>query len=153
MTSFFSPGGGDHDDGPRVDQLCVEERAPAAAVQVGALDHIGVGIHPEHQPALRVHSQTLWADQICTVAAGEGRNMEISGFEMLAGVLLLGVGFVLCTCADEGLGLGSRGQRGSADGPGRQVGPVHSVFLAVEGNAHNDGALKKQNTITHISAC
>lgn len=71
-ASFFSPGGGDHNDGPRVDQLCVEERAPAAAVQVGALDHVGVGVHPEHQPALHVHCQTLGTDQICTVAAGEG---------------------------------------------------------------------------------
>lgn len=49
---------------------------------------------------------------------------------------------VLCTCADEGLGLGSGRQRGSANGPGGQVGPVHSVLLAVEGDAHHDGALE-----------
>lgn len=48
----------------------------------------------------------------------------------------------MCTCADEGLGLGSGRQRGSADGPGGQVGPVHSVLLAVEGDAHHDGALE-----------
>lgn len=71
---LFSPGGGDHNDGSRIDQLCVEERAPAAPIQVGALNHVRVGIHPEHQPALHVHSQTLRADQICTVAAGEGER-------------------------------------------------------------------------------
>lgn len=78
-ASFFSPGGGDHNDGPRVDQLRVEERAPAAAVQVGAFDHVRVGVHPEHQPALHVHSQTLGTDQICTTAAGK-KDTEISGF-------------------------------------------------------------------------
>lgn len=86
-ASFFSPGGGDHDDGPWVDQLRVEERVPAAAVQVGALDHVGVGVHPEHQPALHVHGQTLGADQICTAGGGGWerrgeRNVEISGFAM-----------------------------------------------------------------------
>lgn len=60
------PGGGDHDDGPRVDQIRVEESAPAAAVQVGAFDHIRVGVHPEHQPTVHVHGQALGADQICT---------------------------------------------------------------------------------------
>lgn len=71
---------------------------------------------------------------------------------MVAGGLRERVGSVLCTCGDEGLGLGSRGQRGSADGPGRQVGPVHSVLLAVEGNAHHDGALETPPQ-SHISAC
>lgn len=93
---FFSPGGGDHDDGPRVDQLRVEERAPAAAVQVGALDHVGVGVHPEHQSALHVHGQTLGADQICT--AGEGRDgkregsMEFSGFGDVSGWAAMAAG-------------------------------------------------------------
>lgn len=50
----------------------------------------------------------------------------------------------MCTCANEGLGLGSGRQRGSADGPGGQVSPVHSVVLAVEGEAHHDGALETQ---------
>ena len=36
------PGGRDHYDGPGVDQVCVEQRPPPAAVQVGAFDHVGV---------------------------------------------------------------------------------------------------------------
>lgn len=59
------PGGRDHYDGPGVDQVRVKQSPPPAAVQVGAFDHVRVRVDPEHQPAIGVHCQTLWTDQIC----------------------------------------------------------------------------------------
>lgn len=59
------PGGGDDDDGPGVHQLCVKQNPPPAAVQVGGLDQIDVGVDPEHQPAVGIHRQTLRTDQVC----------------------------------------------------------------------------------------
>lgn len=60
------PSGGDNYDGPGVHQLCAEQGPPPTAVQVGGLDQIGVGVDPEHQPAVGIHRQTLWTDQIYT---------------------------------------------------------------------------------------
>lgn len=58
------PGGRNHYDGAGVDQVCVEQRPPPAAVQVGALDHVRVWVDPEYQPTFNVHRQTLRTDQI-----------------------------------------------------------------------------------------
>lgn len=60
------PSGGDNYDGPRVHQVCVKQSPPPTAVQVGGLDHVGVGVDPEHSPTVGVHCQTLWTDQIYT---------------------------------------------------------------------------------------
>lgn len=42
------PSGRDNDDGPGVHQVRVKQSPPPTAVQVGGLDHVGVGVHPEH---------------------------------------------------------------------------------------------------------
>lgn len=65
------PSGGDNYDGAGVDQLCVKQRPPATAVQVGGLNHVGVGVDPEHQPAVGIHGQTLWTNQIYTATPNQ----------------------------------------------------------------------------------
>lgn len=76
------PGVRVHYDGPGVDQVCVKQRPPPAAVQVGAFYHVRVGVHPEHQPTFDVHRQTLRTDQIYTK---QGDN--ISSIEMVQNII------------------------------------------------------------------
>lgn len=59
------PGGWNHYNGSGVDQVGVEQNPPLAAVQVGAFDHVGGGVDPEHQPTFDIYCQTFWTDEIC----------------------------------------------------------------------------------------
>ncbi len=107
------PGGRDHDDGAGVDQICVKQRPPPAAVKVGAFDHVGVRVDPEHQPTFDVHRQTLWTDQ---VYMKQGDNKEAlrsiktscSSYYRKE-VLYLCVCVCVLTCVNEYLRLGSVG--------------------------------------------
>lgn len=60
------PSRGDNNDGPGVHQLCAKQSPPPTAVQVAGLNQVGVGVDPEHHPAVGIHGQTLWTDQIYT---------------------------------------------------------------------------------------
>ncbi len=72
------PSGRDHDDGAGVDQVCVKQGPPPAAIQVGAFDHVRVRVDPEHQPTSDVHCQTLRTDQIYTQQGDRTTSIEIT---------------------------------------------------------------------------
>lgn len=60
-----SPSDGVHGDGPRVDEVGVEEYPSLRAVQLRSLDLIQAAVSPEHGSAEVVHCQPLGADEPC----------------------------------------------------------------------------------------
>lgn len=121
------PSGGDNYDGPGVHQLCVKQSPPPTAVQVGGLDQVGVGVDPEHQPAVGIHCQTLWTDQIYTATP---KQTWACLKQQLA---LCGRLIRVITLVNEYLRLSSGCQCCSVDCSCRQVCPVDVVLFAVIG--------------------
>lgn len=121
------PSGGDNYDGPRVHQVCVKQSPPPTAVQVGGLDHVRVGVDPEHSPTVGIHCQTLWTDQIYT--AKPSQHWAWSKQQQLLWGRLVRV----ITGVNEYFGLSSRCHCCSVDSSCRQICPVDMVLFAVIG--------------------